>query len=142
MSDVGIYALVHRSAGVIYLGSSRTLAARLRRWRVRLSCVEVEVWPEDVSRRFYEASKGLLASDWELLVLQRFGADVDRAVMSAAEYRYLGCIERLWPRSVLNVIASVERAGERERERLGGVPYVKGFRPRPYDGRGHRSRFR
>lgn len=133
--DVGIYALMHRSAGLIYVGSSRSVEARFRVWRVRFECLEVGVWPESVSKRFYEACRGLSAADWQMVVIERFDVSVGRAAVAEAEYRYVDCLRRLWLPSLLNVVMSAEREAEREVERIAGVPYVKGYRSRPYDRR-------
>lgn len=138
--DVGVYALVNWRAGLIYVGSSRTLSQRRSLWRSRLLSMELDIWPDGVFRRFFEACKGLPASSWEFVVIERFDAAVDREAIRAAEYRYVGCIERLWSPSMLNVVTTVERDFERELERVAGVPYVRGLPYRPEDGHQARAR--
>lgn len=136
-----VYALMNWRAGLIYVGSSMDVEKRFAVWRSRLRCIEVEVLPEQVWKRFYEASKGLPASDWECVVIESFDATVDRSVVKAAEYRYLGCIERLWWRCMLNTGTTADFEVERMGQRVGGVPYVRGTRYRVEDGYQEPARF-
>lgn len=134
MSDVGVYALMHWPKGLLYVGSSRVLSKRRKRWLEALSFIEDGVRPEKVTPFFYSLARDLRAADWEFRVLLEVGDDVSSDELRRFEYGFVWCFLRLSKDRLLNSRCS-GMAGERR-------GYIPGREPDGHVGRFSGTRFR
>lgn len=100
--SAGIYFLLNARKGLGYVGSTTCLRKRARHWGRRLRCLEVDIWPEGVTRRFHDAARGTPATDWEFFVLAEWPAVYDASALKAREFKFVRVFWRRWEAGCLN----------------------------------------